>query len=117
MIGIAAIIAVFIVTYYVYQSAKEYGRNAVAWAALTFCLGFGIQLVIPFVVGMGIAIYFSIKGDSVEEIQEYVGSMSFLLGIVPMILSFVAIGLILKYVGTMPSQPTFVPPPQPPTFE
>lgn len=117
MLGILAMIAVFIITYYVYKSAKDYGRNAVGWAAFTFCLGFGIQIVIPLFLGIFIAIYLTMKGQTPDEIQDYVGSMSFLLGIIPMILSLVAIGFVLKYVGTMPREREIIPPPKPPTFD
>ncbi len=116
MLSILGLVAIFIITYFVYKSAKEYGRNAIGWAVITLCLGFGLQIVIPFLIVVVVAIFMSINGKSAQQVEEYAQSFSFLLGTVPLIISLVVIGLILKYVGKMPEEKTFISPPEPPTF-
>ena len=52
MLSLLGFIAVIIATVYAYRTAKDYNRNAVAWAAAVFGVGFAIQLVIPFLFGI-----------------------------------------------------------------
>ncbi len=72
MLSIFGLVAVFIATYYVYKTAKDTERNAVSWAFLTFAVGFGIQIILPLLIGIVITIVMSASGSSIAEIQNSV---------------------------------------------
>ena len=118
MLSILGLVAVVIATYHVYKTAKDNERNAIGWALLTFAVGFGTQIIFPVIVGFGIAVVMLASGSSMEEIQGFVQNITMIIGIVCLILSFVGIWLIMRYVVRIPENNTFIsPPPPPPTFD
>ena len=70
MIGIVAFIAVFIVTYQVYKTAKSTERNPWLWAGISAVAGFGLQIVLPFALGFFIAIYYVVTGMPADRVGE-----------------------------------------------
>ncbi len=119
MLSILGLVAVFIATYYVYKTAKDTGRNAVGWALLTFAVGFGIQIILPIIIGIIIAIVMSASGNSIAEIQKSVENIAMIIGIACLVFSVVGIWLIMRRVSKIPESETFTspPPPPPPTFD
>ena len=111
MLSILGFIAVIISTYYVYKTAKDNERNAVVWALITFGVGFGLQLIIPVLIGFFVGVVMIASGSSVEEIQQSVQPFAVIIAIVCLILSFVGIALIMRHVAKLPEDATVPPPP------
>ena len=119
MIGIIALVAVVIFTIQVYKTASGTGRNAPLWALLTAGIGFGFQLVLPFFLGLVLAIVYLAMGSSPESLQSDIVGPASLIGIFGLIASVVGMVLIAKHVAKVPDDPptaAVVPPPPPPGF-
>ena len=119
MIGIIALVAVVIFTIQVYKTASGTGRNAPLWALLTARVGFGFQLVLPFILGLILAIVYLAMGSSPESLQSEIQTPASLIGIVGLIVSIVGMVLISKHVAKVPDDPPMaanIPPPPPPSF-
>lgn len=118
--GILAFIAIFIFTYFAYKTARDNGRNPFVWAAVTFATGFGLQIIVPLLIGLVLAIVWIAMGSSSPEtIQEDVGGIATIIGIISLVLSFVGMFLILRYVAQLPEEAEPVTgngPPPPPIF-
>jgi hypothetical protein len=117
MITILWLVVVGIITYFVYKSAAEYGRNAVVWALIVVILAFAILILLPFAAVVVITVFMLIRGKSVQQVNEYVATISFYLAVLPAILSCIIPGFILKFVAKMPEEKEIIQPPQPPTFD
>jgi len=111
MLSVLGFIAVIISTYYVYKTAKDNGRNAIVWALITFGVGVGIQIIIPVLIGFGIGLIMAASGSSIPEIQQSVQSVAIVISLVCLVLSFIGIALIMRYVARIPEEGSFVPPP------
>lgn len=116
MIGILGLVIIIVATIYAYKTAKDYDRNAVLWAIITFSVGFGIQIIIPFIIGIILAIVLMAGGTSPEKLEEAVGGWVVIIGMVCLVLSVAAVFIILRYLSKIPEEKPFTPPPQPPTF-
>ena len=117
MLSILGFIAVIIAAYYIYKTAKDTNRSAVGWALITLAVGFGVQIVIPVLIGIVISIIMLTSGNSEAQIQEFIQPVGLYLGIGCLILSFVGIWMIIRYVSGLPEQAFSEPPPVPPNFE
>lgn len=116
MLSILGFVIIIVATIYAYKTAKDYGRNAVLWAIITFAAGFGIQIVIPIIIGIVLAIVLMAGGTQPEQLQEAIGSWAIIIGVVCIILSVVAVFIILRYLSKIPEEKSFTHPPQPPKF-
>jgi purine-cytosine permease-like protein len=118
MIGIAAFIFVLVAPFYVYKNAKQNGHNTVLWTIISIVAGIGVQIVIPMIVGITIAIYWTLKGYSDDEIDIAIQGPGRIVGIVSMIASVAGVVFVMKKVNTIPEEAFLtVQPPPPPTFE
>ena len=72
MLGILGIVITIVFTIFAYKTAKEYGRNAVSWALLTFGVGIIIQIILPVFIIILIAVIATIGGGSAQQIQDNV---------------------------------------------
>ena len=99
ILGIAAIV---IATIFSYKSARDYGRNRFFWPLLTFAVGVGLQVIAPIFIAIVLVLYLRLRGVSTAEIQKQLDSPAMLMGIICLILSFIGMGLILKFVSTIP---------------
>ncbi|MEP7211719.1 MAG: hypothetical protein ABI791_01500 [Acidobacteriota bacterium] len=119
MIGLIAFIAVFIVTYQVYKSAVSTERNPWFWAGLTLVTGFGLQVVLPMLFGIVLAVYYSVTGTPPERLESEITGLIGVFGLVSLVLSIVGMVLIMKHVSKVkddvPATYTQGPPP-PPNF-
>lgn len=118
MIGIFGLIAIVVFTIQVYKTANGTGRNGALWALLTAAVGFGFQLVIPFVFGMIIAIVYLVGGSSPETLESDINMPATLVGIAGLVISVVGMVLISKHVSKVPDDPPMSAstPPPPPSF-
>lgn len=116
MLSIVGLVAIIVITIQVYKSAASTDRNAAGWAALTFVVGFGIQFVIPVMIGVMYGIYLAATGSTTDVDAGFLGLMS-IVGLGGIVFSIVGMWLIAKHVskvkddGVNPQAP-----PPPPTF-
>lgn len=116
MIGIIALVAIVVFTIQVYKTANGTGRNGALWALLTAAVGLGFQLVIPFIVGIVLAIVYLVMGSTPDSIESDLVWPATMIGFVGMFVSVVAMVLIAKHVSKVPDDPPIsaaVPPPPP----
>lgn len=116
MLSIIGLIILIVVTVQAYKAAKSYGRNAVAWAFITFGVGFGIQIIIPLIFGIIYGIVIAAGGGtaSPQQLQRDIMIPALVVSVVCIVLSIVAVLLILRYLSKVPEEKSFTPPPQPP---
>ena len=116
MLSILGLVIIVVATIYAYKTAKDYDRNAVLWAIITFSVGFGIQIIVPVIIGIIFAIFLTAGGTPPEQLEKAVGSWAMIIGMVCLILSVVAVFIILRHLSKIPEEKLFTPPPQPPKF-
>lgn len=117
MLGIIALIAIVVFTIQVYKTASGTGRNAPLWAVLTAAVGFGLQIALPILIGIIMAVVYVASGTPPEEIESAITGPATIIGFVCLVLSIVAMVLIAKHVGKVPDDPSgSAKPPPPPTF-
>lgn len=114
MLGILGIAITIIFTIFAYKTAKSSGRNAGGWALITFGIGFGIQVVIPFIIGIIIAVVKMSRGKTPEQIINENEGFAGILNILTFSLSFISCFLILRYLSKTPKEDSFTTPPDPP---
>ena len=120
MIGLVLLILVplifvLIAAYFVFKTAKEYGRHAVGWALTTVVVGFGLQWVLPTVIAIILSLILSVTGlFDLETRASIIAYTSFFGGLG---LSFGAILLIIRHVSIMPDEKPYLKPPSPPKFD
>ena len=116
MIGILALIVVIVAAVFAYRTANDNGRSGPLWALAALGAGFGLQIVIPMIIGIILALIYLAKGVPVEELAERVSGPSTAVAFVMWFLSFVGLWLILRYISKpIEEKPMEVIPP-PPTF-
>ena len=120
MLGIAAFIVIFVMTYNAYKTAKDYERNAVVWPLVVFAVGFGLQIVIPVIVGIFIGIVMIVNGTPPDQLEDAMSGYAILLNLGFIVLSVVAMFMILRYIATFPEDDVSAAdasPPPPPKFD
>jgi len=115
MLSIIGLAIVIVATYYTYKTAKDYGRNAALWAAATFGVGFGLQFVVPIVIGFVLAIIWVVQGSDPMRMQERLMGPAAVIGLICFGTSLVGMWMILKKVSQVPDEPVGSVPPPPPT--
>lgn len=116
MLSILGFIAVFIAAYFVYKTAKDNGRGAVGWSLITVAVGFGLQIVLPILIGILVGLVMISTGSSAAKMQEDIQSWSIIIAVACLVLSFIGIALIIRHVAKIPEEESFVQPPLPPDF-
>ena len=118
ILQLISLIAVILVTYHVFKTARDNGRSAIGWAVLTVGVGLGFQWILPIFIGIVLAVYYMSTGMSVDELQAALETPAMLITFACFGLSFIGMFLILKFVMKIPDDPvrSDVPPP-PPSFE
>jgi hypothetical protein len=117
MLSIFGLVVIIVATYFVYKTAKEYGRNALLWAVATVSLGIGLQWILPMVMGVVMVFIWAAQGiTDPAELQERLLGPAFVITIVGLFVSFIAMWVMLKLVSRLPEQSEAVVPPPPPEF-
>lgn len=120
MLSILALIFVFIAGYFAYKSAKESGRNPVLWCVITILVGFGLQIIFPFLIGVVMMLVLVYTGNPIQDAQLEIMRWAFAITIFTLLSSVVGVMMTLKYAASMPkeveanNQP--LPPPPPNNF-
>ena len=102
MLSIIAFAAIIVFTVYSFKTARDYGRNPFLWAVITFGIGFGLQFVLPIVIGIILAIIWLISGNTQAQMQAKIEGPAFFIGIITIVLSFIGMGLVLKFISRVP---------------
>jgi hypothetical protein len=112
MLSIIGLVIVIVAAIYAYKTARDYGRQAVLWAIATLAVGIGIQYVVPFILGIILALVYVAQGiTDPMAIQERIMGPAMIIGIGCLVLSVVAMGMILKTLSKVPDEPAMPPPP------
>jgi len=117
IITILGLAVVVISTYFVYKTAKDYGRNAALWAIGTACLGLGCQWILPFIIFIVMTFIYMATGISNSlDLQSRIIEWAFAVTIGCLLLSGVAMWFMLKKVSVLSDEPVINAPPPPPSF-
>jgi hypothetical protein len=117
MLSILGIVIIIVATFQVYKTAKGTERNAAVWALVTFVVGFGIQIVVPFFIGLILAVVWIASGSTEQEVQATLQTPAIIIGLAGLLLSIVAIALIMRQVAKIPEEKSSSSPPSPPKFD
>lgn len=114
MLGILGIVVIIVAAVLAFRTAKQYGRKAGLWLALVLGVGFGIQMVVPFVIVIVVSVVMLMQGSTQQEIQVALEGWAIVINVVFIFLSVVAVMWILKYLSNVPEEAPFTAPPAPP---
>ncbi len=117
MLSILGLIAIFIAAYFVYKTAKDTNRNAVGWSLLTVAVGIGLQIILPVIIFMVIAVIMAISGKPIRDVDDLPFGTAMIVTVLGWAASFVGIWLIMRRVSIIPDEESFAAPPAPPTFD
>ena len=113
---ILAIIIVPIVTYFVFMTARDNGRNAVKWALATLGVGFGVQFILPVILVLIVGGIMLATGTRSDQLQAALQVPTQIVTYVCLALSLVGVFLVLMRVSKHPEPKTeALPPPATPT--
>lgn len=112
MINLLGFAALIVITVFAYKTAKDYERNAIGWALLTFGIGFVIQIILPVLIFVLIAVVMIAGGSSPAQAQQEIPDIT--ITMICLVLSLLAGFLILRYLSKIPEDEPFVAPPAPP---
>lgn len=101
------IIVPIIVTIYVYKQAKETGRNPILWSFINLAVFFGIQILLGFAIGLGMAI-----SGAEESITQY----TLPINLVCLVVAGVGSYFVVRHVTRIPDEMFQELPPPPPKF-
>jgi len=121
---ILGLVAVIVATYLTYKTARDNGRNGVLWAILTVAVGLGAQWILPFVATMILVVYYAMSPPTSQNTyagnrqMEELESFALIFGILGLIISFIGLWLIMRFVSRIPEDGpgSSAPPPPPPSF-
>jgi len=113
MLTIIGLIFVIVATFFTYKTAKTNGRTGL-WALATFGIGIALQIVLPVLVGIIVAVYYVAMGLPTEDLSRSIEGAALSLGFVALILSFVGMFLVLRHVIQPLDEPLDLLPPPPP---
>jgi hypothetical protein len=118
MLGIAGFVAMIVMIYQTFKTARDNSRNGVLWALASFGVGITFQFIVPIVLGVVLALIIVAKGVSdPTELQSQIMGPANIIGIACLALSFVGMWLIYRHVSKVPDFPISAEgPPPPPEF-
>lgn len=102
MLGILGFISIFVFAYFAFKTARDYGRNAWLWCFGVFGVGFGLQIVLPIIVGMILAVVWLASGTPADQLQAKIEGPAQFLGLIFLVLSIAGMFMMLKIVSRVP---------------
>lgn len=93
---------VVVATFFVYKTAKENGRRALAWALANFGIGIGFQIILPIILAAAVVLFLLVSGKPQDRLQDAMEGPAWIITFVCLSLSVVAMGLILRFVAKIP---------------
>ena len=91
-----------VATFFVYKTAKENGRRALAWALANFGIGIGFQIILPIILAAAVVLFLLVSGKPQDRLQDAMEGPAWIITFVCLSLSVVAMGLILRFVAKIP---------------
>ena len=117
IIGILGLVFVIVAAIYTYRTAKSNGHNAVLWTLAAVAAGFGVQIILPLLIGIILTVYWLATGRSVEEVQTLIETPGNIIGIICLFASIVGVVLILRRVSLIREDDAPLPPPSPEFYQ
>lgn len=116
MLSIIGLVFIITMTVLAYKTARDYERSAVGWALLAFVVTFGVQIILPFFIGIMIALGLVVSGTPQSRLQQSFDEVvpAVTITVVCMVLSIAAGFLILRHLAKIPEENSFDAPPAPP---
>ena len=97
--GYIGLIVLVIAPFYIYRSARENGHNPWLWTLLAIGAGVGLQIILPFLIGMLLVALMTGAGRLPSDMDESMRNYSFFIGMLSLALSLTAFLLISQYVS------------------
>ena len=113
MLDIIGFVFIIVFTIFAYKTAKDYERNAIGWALITFVVGIVVQIILPVFILIIIAVAATAGGSSPQKIQDDIPIVT--ISIICKVLSVIAGFLIVRHIAKIPEEKTFDMPPAPPS--
>ena len=110
------IIVPIIVSWYVYKTAKENGRNGILWAFINFVAFFGAQLIFGLAVGVALGLGIALQGWDESVFEQVFQQWNILISLVGFAVGAICSWLIVRHVTRVPDEKFYPQPPAPPTF-
>ena len=117
IIGILGLVFVIVGAIYTYRTAKSNGHNAVLWTLAAVAAGFGVQFVLPFLIGIILSIFWLASGRSGAELQAMIMASEPFISLVFLSASIVSGVLILRRVSLIREDDAPLPPPSPEFYQ
>ena len=102
IVTILGFVVVIVSTYFVYKTARDNRRNSLVWAAATLAAGFGLQIVAPVILAILIVFVMFATGTPQSKLQGAIQTPAIIVTFACLLLSFGAMGLIMRYVAKIP---------------
>lgn len=119
ILQLLGLVAIVVFTYFVFKTAREYGRTAGLWALLTLGIGIGLQWIVPVIIMIVIYVVLLATGTRPDQIEDAIGWWSFGITFICLALSLVGMFLVLQQVAKLPEDiaDSDIRVPPPPTFD
>jgi hypothetical protein len=119
ILQLLGLIAIVVCAYFVFTTAKEYGRSAGLWALITVGIGVAFQWILPVVIATVVTVVLVATGTRPERVADAIGWWGFAIMVLGLALSFVFMFLVLRHVAKLPdeAEETDLRVPPPPTFD
>lgn len=104
-------VIVAVITWFVFKTARENGKNGLLWAVLTIVSFLGTQFLVGLACGLFMAFGIAFWGWDENVLTNY----NFVVALIATILSFIPVYFIYRHVNRIPDD-GFMSPPEPPKF-
>jgi len=105
-------ILIVVLTWQIYKTANDSGRNGVLWGVGTFIGSFVLQ----FAIGIGCGVLYGLGMAIWGWSQEGLTQLTWPVSIIAIIVNVLAIWIVFRYLSKIPESDSFTTPPPPPTF-
>lgn len=113
MLSVIGFILLIVITVLAYKTAKDYERNAILWAVITFFAGVSVQIILPGFIVFIIALVATAGGSSPQQIQDSIPIVT--ISIICIVLSVVVGFLIVRHLANISEEKLSDMPPAPPS--
>lgn len=110
------LVIIVVLAIYTWRTAKSTGRRPWLWLLVVLGVGITVQWIMPFIVGLVIAVVMLARGSTQQQMVQDISSWATGISLVFTVLTLVSMGYIAKRAGIVPDEPAFDAPPPPPTF-
>ena len=105
-------ILLLLAIWYGYKKARDTGRNAFLWAAISGGVFLGIQFGVALALGVLAGVGQELWGWEIDE----KGGFNIVVSLIAVVLSIIGLMLVFRYLDKVPDEGPVESPPPPPTF-